>query len=125
MQTLFRGSCLSARAKNFGEQVQQNCGSSITSAGGEKFWQNGSVSRFGRFELNDQLVWSISPSSRRQVRKQRRCHSGREFLEQPHRPLHVAVAEMDQRKVLGAEAPFRHDFDEPSVAHQLGLYDRR
>jgi acetylornithine deacetylase/succinyl-diaminopimelate desuccinylase-like protein len=52
-------------------------------------------------------------------------HPAGEFLEQSHCSRHVAVAEVNQRKVLGAEAPFRHDFDKAAVAHQFGLHHWR
>ena len=32
---------------------------------------------------------------------------------------------MHERKVKGAKAPVRHDFDEASITHELGLNDRR
>jgi hypothetical protein len=28
-------------------------------------------------------------------------------------------------KILGGKAPFRHDFDEATIAHQFRLYQRR
>ena len=52
-------------------------------------------------------------------------HPGRELFEQAHPSWHVPVAEMHQRKVLRAEAPFRHDFDKAAVAHEVGLHHRR
>jgi hypothetical protein len=64
------------------------------------------------------------PSNRKR-RKQSSRHLGRKFLKQSQRPWHVAVAQMHERKVKGAKAPVRHDFDEASITHELGLNDRR
>ena len=63
------------------------------------------------------------PSSRKLL-EQRWRHARRKFLEQPHRPRHVAVAKMHQRQVLSPEAPLRHYFDEASLAQQLRLHNR-
>jgi len=54
-------------------------------------------------------------SSRRRG-NERRYHLRREFLEHAHRPRDVPVAEMDHIEIGGAESPFRHDLDEPTVA---------
>jgi hypothetical protein len=70
------------------------------------------------FEQHNRVV--AFPVLSRKILKQRRRHARSKFLEQPHWPRHVAVAEMDKRKVLGAEAPLRHDFDEPPIANQFG-----
>jgi hypothetical protein len=61
----------------------------------------------------------------RKILKQRGHHPRRELFEQAHWSWYVPVAEIHQRKVLGAESPFRHDFDEAAVAHEVGLHHRR
>src|SRR5262249_61020986 len=62
---------------------------------------------------------------RRKILKQRGHHPRGELFEQAHRSWRVPVAEMHQRKVLRAESPFWHDFDEAAVPHELGLQRRR
>ena len=63
-------------------------------------------------------------SSSRKLRKKGWRHLRGEFFEQAQRPRHVPVAEMNDREVEGAEAPLRHDLDEPTVADVLGLHHR-
>src|ERR1700730_6207612 len=65
------------------------------------------------------------PFSSRKRWKECRCHLCREFLEHAHRPRDVAVAEMDHPEMEDGEAPYRHDLDEPAVAQQLRLHQRR
>src|SRR5216684_3453860 len=57
--------------------------------------------------------------------EERRRHLGREFLEHAHGPRDVTVAQMNQPEMEIAEMPIRHDLDEPAVAQQLRLHQRR
>src|SRR6516225_951292 len=68
---------------------------------------------------------NCSSYSNRKGGKESSRHLGRKVLEQSQRPWHVAVAQMHERKVKGAKAPVRHDFDEASITHEPGLNDRR
>jgi hypothetical protein len=38
---------------------------------------------------------------------------------------HVPIAEVNEGKIPGGKAPFRHDFDEATTAHRFRLYQRR
>ena len=47
----------------------------------------------------------------RESRKQCPRHAPREFREQSNRSRHVPIGEVNEGKILGGKAPFRHDLD--------------
>lgn len=61
----------------------------------------------------------------RQRRKQRSRHLSREFLEYAYRTRVVSIARVNHRQIKGAEVPFGHNLDEPTVGHQIRLHDWR
>src|SRR5580700_5667073 len=63
--------------------------------------------------------------SGRKLWKKRWRHVRREILKHAHGPWDVTIAEMDRPEMEDAEAPFRHDLDEPPIAQQLWLHNRR
>src|SRR5580692_1015958 len=64
-------------------------------------------------------------SSRGQRGKYRRRHLGSELLEHAHGPSKVTIAHMDHPEIKDGEVPFLHYLNEPSVAQQLRLNQRR
>src|SRR5882762_5881145 len=67
---------------------------------------------------------AISTSSRKSWEEGRR-HLRREFLEYTHGPRDVTIAKMDHPEMEDGEVPSRHHLDEPPVAQQLRLHQRR
>jgi NADPH:quinone reductase-like Zn-dependent oxidoreductase len=59
--------------------------------------------------------------SGRKIGEELWCQFDGEFLEHSQRARGTAVAEMDQPKIQGAEAPLGHDFDEASLAAVLKI----
>jgi hypothetical protein len=57
--------------------------------------------------------------------EQRRRHARNKLREQSNRSRHVPIAEVNEVKIPGGKAPFRHDFDEATTAHRFRLYQRR
>jgi hypothetical protein len=57
--------------------------------------------------------------------EQRRRHARNKLREQSNRSRHVPIAEVNEGKIPGGKAPFRHDFDEATTAHRFRLYQRR
>src|SRR5713226_8308323 len=64
-------------------------------------------------------------SSSRKRWKDCRRHLRREFLEHTHGPRDVTIANGDHPEMEDGEVPSRHDLDEPPVAQQLRLHQRR
>src|SRR5262249_54589655 len=62
----------------------------------------------------------VTSASSRKLGKERLRHLGCEFLEYAYRTWDVPVAAMGHREIEAAEAPRRHDLNEPPVAKQLG-----
>src|SRR5262249_9829114 len=89
----------------------------LLASGGPALGRSGATS--------DGLALCALESLRRKILKQRGHDPRRELFEQAYRSWHVPVAEMHQRKVLGAEMPCWHDFNKAAVAHEVGLHNRR
>ncbi len=64
-------------------------------------------------------------SSVRQAREEPGYQVAREILEDPHRFRQGARGRMNEGQVEHRQCPAAKNFDEPSVAHQLRLHDRR
>src|SRR6266851_542247 len=64
-------------------------------------------------------------ASSRKGWEERRRHLRREFLEYTHGPRDVTIAKMDHPEMEDGEVPSRHDLDEPPVAQQFRLHQRR